>query len=334
MNNLVQYPEHPKGLTKIIEQAPQLDNYAVFGKECVFRIENYGSVKMLFLKFTVTPSAATTYPIPSAHYLIENVFLESNGVAFARLNTTYAISRTDLLSSSALYTQIVNSSSFSGTFDAVQTITLPLFFYAIDGQMIDLSHYKNLSVRVITRRNKEQMGLSLDPTSIGIRLNITYEQMINKKGMFVEQPRLTNSYNITEDRFFVATGTSVYRANLNNQSKVKSLIFMCRRISNEGTVVPISSVKLTYTNGQSDVFDNNTNFNLSDKFIGTNTGSTFRISFDDYVKINGNMNPIIAEVSLGALVDSILYIVYEYESKILDNEGFLMETFDESLYFN
>lgn len=337
MNYLSLQSNGPQSIEYTHESGPQWDNGQVFNANTVFRLENYGLIKMLFIKMTVTPSAATSYPAPSSPYIIENVFLESNGVAFARVNTTYTVSRIDQLYGSGLYDKMIRACNFTGTFDSVQTVSLPLFFYVIDGQTLDVSNYDNVTIRVTTKSTRQQMGLGADPTSISLKLVTIYNQYRNNShgdhGVINSVPvlPLKNSYNITSENFPILTGETSKIVGLNNQSKVRSLIFMIRRNADARIAGLISGVKLRYTNGTEETYDNLTNFNLSDN-EGTNDGKMLRIKLNSFTKMNGNMNPVTATVYNTALADSTLFIVYEYSSVILESNRMLMETFEESLY--
>lgn len=331
MNFLTQYKEHPKSLTKVYESMPQWDNGQIYGKECIFKVENWGHVKMFFLNFTLTPSGITSVALPTSPYLIENVFLECNGVAFCRANTTYTIARIDDLKGSGLYDQIMNSSSVSGTFDSAQTVSLPLFFFVIDRQVFDPSLINNLTVRVITKRDRQSMGMGLDLSGMNITLTTLYNQAIDKQGFMTPCSPLKNFYNIMTDEYVVSAGTNNFVAKLNSPSKVKNLFFMIRRQSDAGILVRITSVKIRFTNGQESTFSNLNNFTLSDT-DGRNDGSTFKVEMEDYIKLNGNMRPTLATVYYSTAFNSNLYIVYEYESMISSENGNLLETFEESVW--
>lgn len=337
MNNLSLQSNGPETIEYIHESVPQWDNGTILNKNCVFRLENYGLVKMMFLKISVVPDGATDYPIPSSPYIFENIFLECNGVAFARVNTTYNLSRIDDLQNTGLYNKILNSSSFSGTFDSTQEISLPLFFYVIDGQRFNVSDYDNITIRAITKSSIASMGLSVEPLSITVKLLTIYDQFK------AEPPKMTLknysqgerggalSYNITSETHTVANLDTSKTIKLNNQSKVKSLRFMIRTNANAGIAVLIDRVKLRYTNGTEADYNNLTNFNFSSTG-GTNDGKIFKIEMNSYTKINGNMNPTSATVYFSSLYTATLYVVYEYYSEIIEEGRMLMETFSESLF--
>ncbi len=329
MDNMQQYPDAPRSLTRIIDSSPQWSNYApVFGNETIFKVENWGLIKSMFLKFTVVPPSAIDFALPTSPYIIENVFLESNGIAFARVNTTYTLSRIDSLSGSGLYNRIIAASSISGTFDSVQTISMPLFFFAIDGQVFDPSTINNLTVRVTTKSSAAAMGFSGDPTSISVKLTTIYDQ--GSSASRLSCPPLKNFYGITQDQYAVSAVSSQSIVSLANPSKVKSLIFMIRRNANGSTIAPISSVKLRFSDGSESSFDNLTNYNINGPQDGTNDGSTFKVSLD-YLKMNRNMNPVQATVNYSALYESTLFVVYEYISELLIENGNVLETFTQRI---
>lgn len=337
MNNLSQYSDSPKTLNKVYESVPQWDSGGIFGRNMTFVVENYGLVKMMFLKITIEVDVATSAPTPISPYIFENIFMESNGIAFTRQTTTYSISRINDLSGSGVGDQILNAASFDTT-KGSGTITLPLFMFPIDGQVFNPGLYKNLTVRAVTKQTKEQMGFSINPTSISVKLVAIYEQGAN---FLLTCPPLTNFYNMTQDIYTITTGatqpTGSYVVNLNNPSKVKSLIFMMRKVSEAGALKRITSVKLDTTTQTLGTFDNLTNFYLGTN-NGANDGSSFKIKLDSYIKLNKNMNPAKATITFQDVIpdppatsDYYLYVVYEYESVIEDQDGFLMENFEQSI---
>lgn len=328
MNNLDLQMVKPKSVEYIHESNPVWDSLGPFNKKSTFRIENYGHLKMLFLKIKVTTNVDTTYASPSSPYLFQNVFLESNGMPFATLNTTYTLSRIDSLFGTGLYNKMIRSSTFQGTLNGTQTVTLPLFFYVIDNQNFDPSKYDNITLTCITKSNREKMGFGANPTILTVKLVSIYDQYPSGQAPNIS---LKDSYNILleeNDLDFLASEKTI---KLNNQSKVKSLIFMARSSANAGTSFLISAVKLRYTNGTEELYENGTNFNLNDD-NGTNDGKTFKITMNSFNKFNGNMNPVVATVYYQAGITGVLYLVYEYDSVIIDSNRTLTEVFEESLY--
>ena len=327
MENLTQYKQHPKSLVKTVEQQPQQDNYAIYNKQCTFKLENYGLIKMLFLKFTIDTDLVSSFPIPTSPYLINDVSLNCNGMSIARANTTYTLSRIDRLKGTSLYDQMINACTIQeDPWVGPQTISLPLFFWPIDGQMFNPADYQNLTVSVITKTSKEAMGFEEDLTLNNIKLFTIYEQMES----YVKKP-LKNSYNITQDLTRVASGVSRTIVKLNNPSEILSLNFMLRKVSNGGVIGIINSVVVDCPTGNIGTFDNLTNFDLNTS-VGKNDGSTFQIDFSEYIKSNRNMFPLICTVNHATTGEAYdLYTTYEYRSVILEENGFMLETFDEML---
>lgn len=328
MENLAQYAEKPKSLVKTLEQMPQWDNNAIYNKHCTFKLESYGLIKMLFLKFTIDTDLASNFPIPTSPYLIDDVSLLSNGIPFAKINTTYTLARIDRLTGSSLYDQMVNACTVQeDPLVSPQTVSLPLFFYAIDGQMINPSDYQNLTVSVRTKGSRQAMGFDEDLTRMDIKLFMVFEQMETYPSY-----SLKNSYNIAQDVTVIPAGRSTTVVKLNNPSEITSLIFMLRKQSDNGSIGVINNVKVDCPTGNIGTFDNLTNFSLNSS-VGVNNGSTFQIDFTEYIKANKNMFPLICTVShVSTGIDAYnLFVTYEYTSTIVNNNGFLFEQFGEKL---
>lgn len=330
MENLVQYKEAPKSLVKTIEQSPQWDNYQIYNKNCVFKVESYGLLKMLFLKFTITPNTDSTYAIPTSPHIIENASLLSNGIAVASVNTAYTLARIDRLVNSSLYSQMIAASTVTGTgdplvFTGTQTISLPLFFFAIDGQMINPNDYQNLTVSVRTKSSRGAMGFDEDIASLSVKLFAIYEQM----EVYPEKRVLQNPYNVAQDVTLVASGVSKTIVKLNNPSEILYLIFMLRTVSDSAVAVTITNVVVDCPTGNVGTFDKLTNFTLNNSNAVSNA-QTFQIDFSDYIKANKNMFPLICTVNHATTTEACsLFVNYEYRSDIIDNNGFLFETFEE-----
>lgn len=327
MNNLNQYPDAPRSLEYENISMPSWDSGTVFNKNTSFIVENYGLVKMFFLLITVVPDGATVYPSKTAAYIIENVFLECNGVPFCRANTTYTLHRIDATKSSGLFDKLERSTTLQGTFDSVQTIALPLFFCVIDQKTFEVANYDNITVRVTTKANKEAMGFSIDPLSLSFKLSTNYDQIIGKSSISSE---LKDTYNITSESYPILALETSKSIKLGNPSKCKSLIFMIRANSTARIAVSINSIKIRFTNGQEKTYSNLTNYNFSNIY-GDNDGTIFTIDYD-YLKLNGNMNPVECTVYFASLYDATLFVVYEYHSIIMNKGKMLMESFEQSLY--
>ena len=328
MNNLVQYSDAPKYLNKIHESVPQEDNGSVLNKNCRFVVENYGLVKMMYIKFTIVPNGVTTCPIPTSPFLIENVFLECNGMPIARTNTTYTLNRIENSPVVNLTNQFLEASTISGgSFTDSATISMPLFFWTIDGQLFNPGLYKNLCVRVVTKSSIASMGFNVLPLSLSVKLVTIYNQGSNFK---LECPPLKNPYNITQDVLNVAGGNTSVRTALNNPSKIKALIIMARNQSDASISSLITQVKVDTTTQTLGIFDNLTNMTISTPG-NSSSGATFRVQFDEFIKMNRNMNPVFITVFGNFLSASNLFIVYEYESEIEDSNGMLMETFSQKI---
>lgn len=318
---------------KTIICLPQQDNYLSAGSETVFYPENRGSIEMMFLDFTVTPDVDSDTATPLASpYLIENVFLESNGNIVSRLTTTYLVGRIEELSKSDV-ARIEESCKLPNTILAGITYkcSLPLFFYAIDGQSIDLNLYKNIAIRCTLKSNYEKMGFTANTVVIKTKLTVHYEGHKNE--------RLKNSYNIIQYPQVSLPNASVeHNLQVKIASKISNVYLMIREESITFNKCIINSVTATYANGMTQEFNNSSNYKLGN-FGSVNTGSVFKLSFcsryegNGYLKTNLENRPVYLLIKYVATdsADYKLFSSYEYQSDIIEDKGRLLETIKEGL---
>ena len=329
---------------KIVYESPVFDNYQTYGKNCVFRLDNsnLGIIKMMFLIFTLKSSSsvnARNYTTPTSPYLIKNVFLESFGNPIANVTTSYTLGRLDE-ENTDLYQQMVAGASLSGATltDTPQTISLPLFFFAIDGQELDTRKYKNLTVRLLTKDNYSDMGFSGNIVITDVRLKCVF-----KDPMLYKEVAIGHSYNIQReirDITASATTNNVETFYVNNSLIVSNLYFMIRKASNASLKGSIKSIRLTSPNREVGIYDNLTNYELRSE-NNANFGNTFCINFSDrYLKeydnliTNGTLSPLKIEVTYDAasIGDYKLYTVFEYLSLLKEGpDNMLTEVFDRSI---
>jgi len=324
---------------KIIYEVPQQDNYLTYGKNCVFSLSdsNYGLAQMMFLEFTVT-GTGQNYTTPSSPYLIKQVLLESYGTPIANVTTSYTLGRIDE-EDYDLYNQIISGATFSGaTLNGTQVVSLPLYFFAIDKQKLDTRHYKNLTVRVLTKDNYADMGFSGNITINKVRLKVVYEDpklyKITPLNHFYNMNR-----NITEITADALTG-NVVQLKINNPYIVSNMFFMIRKVSTASLKGTIKSIKVTYPNNEIGVYDALTNYQLGSEH-GANYGNTFAIQLadryvkeEDFFQATGQNAPMMVEITYDVSVigDFKLYTAVEYYSDIIEGpDGLLMEQIKGSL---
>lgn len=318
---------------KIIYQTPQYDSSGTFNRNCVFKLEEYGLLEMIFVEFTLQ-GTGQTYTTPTSPYLIKDVSLESYGNRISHVTTSYTLGRLDELQTD-IYNQVVAGANLTGAeLTAAQTITLPLYFFAIDGQKLDTRRYKNLSVRVVTKDNHIEMGFNGNITINSIRLKMIYQD----PKLYVETP-LKNFYNVYREireitSIEVGPNTNVERVLINNPYKVSNLYFMIRKTLNGAIKGQINSIKLIYPNNEIGIYDNKTNYTLNST-DNANLGNTFAINIGsryklgaDFVEATGQQVPLIAEITyVVADVNTYkLYIACEYYSDIKEGpDGMIIE---------
>lgn len=337
MENLSIYQRHPPYMPKTRESGPIQTNYNVYNNETVHVIENLGHVTMLFLKIQIAASASTTFSTPTSPYLFEEIYLESSGNKLARISTLYTLSRINEFVGHSLFDEIINASTLVTPFDTtVQTITLPLFFFAIDGQAIDLNTYPNLTVRAITKTQSD-MPFNNSLNSLNVNLFAKYRQLAVPKSLKFKNEY--NMYQVSPITLPVALGTTDVRFKLNVPFDVINMFFMIRKTSSPSNLGLINSVTVDCPTSNIGFYDNLTNYDLQ-KTTGTNEGSTYAIPFgsrikseqDTYLKLNGNMNPIlcIMNYTLSAAVEYKLFVCIEYTSYIDLADGIAVEIVKES----
>ena len=324
-------------MKRVIDTAPQQDNYKVYNKEVVFKVEQYDLLSMMFLVFDITPVAPSGYVLPTSPYIIENVILESNGVPIARVNTNYTLSRIDR-SNANLFDQMNTACSLTGTFSLQKTITMPLFFWTFDNQEIDTRRYPNLQVRVFTKSSKELMGFTQEIIGLDIKLR----QVFSQRGLYgyddVQETKplqLEKAYNFYQAQNYslaeIADNTpTVIRQTLNVPYKTKNLCFMIRLDANAQTKGNITQIVLTRNNGIRNVYDSLTNYFLN-KTAGENDGNVFNITYDEIhpnagLLLNQNHSPVIVEITYSYGVrttrgTSTLYVGYEYNSNVIEQKN-------------
>jgi hypothetical protein len=316
---------------KIIYQVPQQDNGKMFDREVLFKLEAYGLIKMMFLLFDVVPNGLTNYVLPTSPYIIQNVFLESSGNPIANLTSSYLMGRFEELERDN-YDEIKEGASPIGAFNALTTLSLPLFFWTIDRQMLDPFKYPNLTIRATTKSTYQQMAFSIAPLSMNIRLKVIYEHMA--PGMALYKPvELKNPYNAYRTTFPVGFPSTRTTVKLNTPFKACNLYFMIRPTENSILKSEIKSITLASPTGIIGTFENRNNYYIG-KTNSANYGNVFAIQLgsrysiedDQYLQFNGQQNPMIATIehqSTGA--PSTLFVVHEYISNIVQKDGLLLE---------
>lgn len=319
---------YPRYLNMTQTVYPIQDDNSVYNSTKVFKVPQNIYASTFFLVFTITPDTTATYATPTSPMIIENVFLESAGSIIAQTTTTYTLYRIGK-SETLLYNQIVAGATLSGTFNSAQTITLPLYFYTNDNQLLDTRKYPDLSIRLITKGTSAEMGFNQTITDLETKLKVNY---IFPK---VYRPlQLKNSYNIIQVPYSVGlSGSSSIDFLLNVPYKVVTIIVMGRRTSSASLKANITSVRLRYNNGTESVYESNSNFSLND-YNPSDDGSNFVIPFgttdrsasnnddlftsvNDYLLLSGAMNPVKMTVNYDTLAgDARFFVCFEYLSEI------------------
>lgn len=322
---------------KIIYQQPQQDSGGIYNRETVFKLENYGLIKMIFLIFEVRPNAVSAYATPSSPYLIQDVSLESFGNPIAHNTTSYILGRMDELDTD-LYNQVVDGCNYSEPFDQqrLNVVSLPLFFWCIDNQLLDPFNYPSLTIRCRTKASFDDMGFSIPLRDMNVKMKVFYDQ--SSSNLYKIPKQLKSSYNVFRTITSglvgdVAGATYTHISKLNVPFEVCNVYMMLRLSENARTKGVITSVKLGTPTHEIGTFDNITNYFLGEK-NSANSGNTFAIQLanryakrNDYMNFNGQQNPTIAEITYKVdLVGTYnLYIAFEYYSNIVESDGMLFE---------
>lgn len=311
---------------------PQMDNYQIYNKEVQFTLENYGLINMMFLEFTAQAGGATNYPYPSSPYLIKDVSLNSFGNPIAHITTSYTLGRLDELDSD-LYQQIIQGSTFNRDLTTSQSISLPLFFWVIDGQKLDTKKYPNLTIRATTKDSYTDMGFSSGLTSLSVRLKVIYDDP-----KLYKEVALKNSYNVFRVKYPITStveGSNDFIIKINNPYKVSNMYFMLRKTSSAKIKGEITKIELSTPQGSIGIYDDLTNYYINKK-NSANFSNTFAIQLadrykqeEDYFQLTGQNNPMIAKITFniaGGLSGAYdLFVASEYYSNIVESNGMLLE---------
>lgn len=327
-------------IQKIIYANPVQDNYQTLGKNCVFRLDdsNYGNISMMFLIFTLS-GTGQNYVVPTSPYLIKDVALESYGNPIAHVTTSYTLGRFDEQDYD-LYNQIISGASLSGlTLTTAQTISLPLYLFCIDSQKLDTRKYKNLSIRLITKDNFEDMGFSSAISIDKVQLKIVYDAP--SAYVPIELGPSYNVYRTIDTVTADALSNNTYTLRVNEKFDVSNIYFMLRKTTTASLKGSIKSIKVTFPNNEVGIYDSLTNYYLN-KQNSANYSNTFALQISDrfkkpkdgYYTSNAQNCPLIFEITydVSSIGDYKLYVAYEYYSTIKEGkDGILIEEFNGSV---
>lgn len=323
---------------KSVYAYPVQDNRKIFNKEVLFKLQNFGKVKTVFLELDLAcniSTGITSAPVPFGPFVIKEVALESFGMPIARVTTSYTIARIGELSFD-ISDQLNKAANVNTPLTTVQRVSFPLYFWAFDGNVLDTEKYKNLTIRMTTKDSKEDMGTDRALTTLDARLKVVYQTV----GLPMEMDS-DKSYNIIrlKESVSAASGANVFTAKLSCPFKISNLYFMLREESNAKNQATISSIVLSSPQGEIGEFTS-----LSNYYIGVqdvdNLLETFAIQLgqrkdrDAFLEMNGQNNPTRAVISFTSTVATVytLYIVYEYYSTVIESEGRLLEDTPGELY--
>lgn len=326
----------------ILEQGPQeTDPGSIYGRTDIFEIPQRGYIEMMYLKIILQSNAARSGKSSLAAFeIIESATLESEGVAFCRDDHVYGQCRTYQLHMDS-YEQVSKPATLSAAFNGTSpTLIRPLFFSAFDNGNHILAS-EGLTVRVITKSSPETMGLTGGITGLSIRLKIKYRQAPE----YIEKPLVATYNSRLYTGISLPAGSTSYRLKLNCPFDVISLMFMIKKPYTAAAVVPgdraannttISSVELTYPNGEYGLYENDTDFSLTSTGSMEHNISMFIVSFGtrtdpEAIKLNRGMNPTIATLRFAAtLAGAVLYHVIEYRSTLEYSNGRFVELIKDS----
>lgn len=301
-------------MERIINIQPLMNGLGVYGKETVFRVESVKKIKMMFLMITLTPSGLTTFPAPTSPFVVGNTLMESNGLPICRVTGNYTLGRVEK-QDLTLYNAMIGGMTLKTSFNTKQTVVYPLFFWVYDGQLFDTDIYGGITIRNFTRNTKEEMGMSLDLSSIEISLRVHYVlDDIPKELDFTKAYNCFQYYKTGIDNVIIGTNTHIEILEL--QRKVRSLTFMMRRQNNASIRNTIDKITLTYPNGIRNEISDSTNYFLQST-IGNNRSDTFYIQLDQAYLMNEQRAPVKAEIEYtSSSTDNCdLFISYEYDTE-------------------
>jgi hypothetical protein len=304
---------------KSFDVYPRLDNKLIEGKKCEFMLPSYGQIKAMFLLFDVTaPGPAVPSTSPSSFLFIGNAeLLCNNTFVIAQANDISSLSRLDTMNVTEHdYLLKYANPSGGGFTTTTKTISFPLFYWVVDGQMINTDVY-NLSVRLAIKNTLAGMGVEGTLNELNVRMRVEYD---NTHPVDLDLSKSYNSFYLTPQ--VVLNGSTNSRVYINLPYKVYSLAFSVRKNTNYQSSL-ITKVILKFPNGAEETYDQ-----LSNYYIGTklaDNAETFTITINDkfkdaYQVSNRPYQPVIATVFYeNPGTDSILCTTYDYFSTITEH---------------
>lgn len=308
---------------RIYENSPRLDNHQIYNKKTTFDIPSYGQLAMLFLIFEIQASGVCATKTPTSFYFPEFIELMDSGNIIARSSSEHALLRLDKYDSSQIQI-ITNGATLSaGITTAVQTVSFPLFFWPIDGQLLDTNNRK-LTLRYQGKANAQEMGITLGAetlTLFNMRIKCVYDT-------FKTVPlNLSDAYNSFQyGPQIIPVDTTETKSLINVNVPVYSIGFLIN--DSAGVAVKINSVTLLYPNGSEEVYTNFTNYTLK-KIVGSETFSGYTVPFNNtFGKENQDFNRFRAPVRCtitheASGANAVLQTVFEYHSVIKEKTDVL-----------
>lgn len=304
---------------KTVDISPSQDNRKIEGKRCEFKIPGYGQLKMLFLLFDVASAAPISSTQPTSFIFVDNAELVvDNTFVIAQVNDISSLSRLDKMERTEYaYVYDNASSAVAGGINSTEkTVSMPLFFWPIDGQMINTDTF-NLSVKLAIKNTYAKMGLGGVLTTFNVRLRAVYD---NFKKDTLNVQKSYNSFYLPPTE--VLNGSTSSRVFINLPYAVYSMAFSVRKNSNYISAL-ITKITLKFPNGAEETYDQ-----LSNYFIGTKLADndeifsiTFNDKFADQVQMsNRPYQPITATIYYkNPLEDANLFVTYDYNSTVTEH---------------
>lgn len=310
--------------TKVTESYPNFSNQQTYGNRSEFIVQPYGQLKMLFLLFDIQADGEIPCGNPTAFYFPQVIeLIDNNSFVIARTTATDSLSRLDEYDLT-LANKIINGANIPSINTSLQTITLPLFFWPIDGNMIDTSSH-NLRIRYTGKNTRGEMGFrdnEYNITSFNIRLRAVYDN-------YMKVPLdLSTAYNTYQADEYQITYTETSKdIILNVPYLIQNIAFSIRKTLDNSLKKQINKVVLRYSNGAEETYSTSTNYYLGSSY-GENFDYIFNVKvndkFSNEVQVANRPYIIKCHIEFEAntppdLTESTLFVSYRYKAKMKEN---------------
>ena len=332
------------GIVKVIKQQySEISNNTLFSKNARFKLNhNYGALKQLFIKCTITTTGPFNAPQPIdpfTPFLLSNISLKTDTSTLQKITPLYTLARLSQLNGTSLYTKMTNNVTNgtlyqggiaalgplgAGGFTSI-VLHLPLFFFFSDdaNAPLDMHGRKQLYIE-ITENSQSGMGLPNNANTLQTSFYELISVFEQRESYGVPRPIL-KSYDIfIEDTQTIAATAASVRFRLRCPYDVFAVSFiLLKGVALEQPVILSFKIETP----TSTLFDMSYNINYllsDDPNIGSNTaGGAVTIPLGS-CRFSQNMSPSFLTLTFAAPTDNCtLYTLSQHRTSLKDTNGTL-----------